>query len=53
MREITEKEYQRLREDSNWLSYLEAAGVDNWEGISYAYDLRREEESQSSSEELR
>lgn len=31
-------------EDAEWLSCLEDAGVDNWSGIDYAHDLRRERE---------
>ena len=26
----------------NWLDCLEAAGVDNWEGIDYAHELYKE-----------
>ena len=44
MVEITEKEYDSLVGDSYWLSYLEAAGVDNWNGYSEAQDMRDEEE---------
>ena len=40
---ITNKEYNQLLEDSEWLYYLKAAGVDNWEGYSYAAKLQREE----------
>ncbi len=32
-------EYLELREDSEWLEALEAAGVDNWDGISHAREL--------------
>lgn len=32
----------KLYEESEWLSYLEAAGVDNWSGYDYAVDLRDE-----------
>lgn len=38
---ITKKEYHSLLDDSEWLSYLEAAGVDNWEGYDYAQELRQ------------
>ncbi len=31
---------ERLQEDSDWLQCLEAAGVDNWQGIEYAMELR-------------
>lgn len=37
---ITKKEYLRLIEDSDWLGYLKAAGVDNWDGFDYARELR-------------
>lgn len=33
-----------LEEDSELLNALRAAGVDNWEGYSYAYELMGEEE---------
>ena len=39
---ITVKEYNRLLKDSQWLSCLESAGVDNWEGIEMAFDIRDE-----------
>ena len=39
---ITEKEYNQLLEDSEWLSYLNAAGVDNWEGYSNAAEMQRD-----------
>jgi len=41
---ITKQEYDFLVEDSEWLTCLENAGVDNWEGYSFACDLRREME---------
>jgi hypothetical protein len=41
---ISEKEYLKLKERSAWLGYLEAAGVDNWDGYSYAYDIKLEAE---------
>jgi hypothetical protein len=40
---ISKKEYESLKEDALWLRYLERAGVDNWEGISYAYEIKRRE----------
>jgi hypothetical protein len=40
---ITKREYDELIKRDAWLYYLESAGVDNWEGISYAYELRRED----------
>jgi len=39
---ITTAEYDQLVEDAEWLSYLEAAGVDNWEGIDEAISMRSE-----------
>lgn len=33
------KEWVQLKEDSDFLSCLEAAGVDNWEGYSVAVQL--------------
>lgn len=44
--EITRKEYDRLVRDSDWLSWLEAAGVDNWEGYDYALEMREEFEKE-------
>lgn len=41
------EEFMRLATDSEWLSCLEEAGVDNWDGIEEAhkiYNQRREEE---------
>lgn len=34
---ITEKEYNQLKEDSDFLQNLRAAGVDNWDGYHYGY----------------
>ena len=39
---IPREEYARLRESERWLSALEDAGVDNWDGISYAQDIMQE-----------
>lgn len=39
---ITKKEYDQLVKDSEWLSCLEQAGVDNWEGIEMAYEIETE-----------
>jgi len=35
---ITKEEYDKLVSDSEFLQALRAAGVDNWEGYSNAYD---------------
>lgn len=36
---ITKAEYDRLVERDDFLTALEAAGVDNWEGCSEAYRI--------------
>lgn len=41
---IAKSEYERLVADSEFLGALEAAGVDNWAGYSYAWDLMEETE---------
>lgn len=38
------KENSRLLKRSNWLSCLEAAGLDNWEGCQLAEDIKLERE---------
>lgn len=43
---ITQEEYDNLVKDSEWLGWLEAAGVDNWEGYDYARELRSEAEDE-------
>jgi hypothetical protein len=37
-----EKAVKELQRDSDWLICLNGAGVDNWEGISYAHEAFRE-----------
>lgn len=37
---ISMEEYDELLRESRWLSCLEAAGVDNWEGYGIAIDMR-------------
>lgn len=39
---IPRSELDALRRSADWLAALEEAGVDNWEGISFAYELYRE-----------
>jgi metal-dependent HD superfamily phosphatase/phosphodiesterase len=39
---IPKSVYEQLLKDSEWLSYLEAAGVDNWDGFDYAFEMREE-----------
>lgn len=41
---ISTAEYERLVERDDFLTALEAAGVDNWEGYSAAYRILRGEE---------
>lgn len=41
--EISKAEYDRLKEDSEWLSCLYAAGVDSWEGIDQAREIYQEQ----------
>jgi hypothetical protein len=36
-------EYNSLRESAEWLGYLEAAGVDNWSGVEYAFELKHQD----------
>ena len=38
---ITKDEYDELVEAASWLSALEDAGVDNWEGIEFAQELHQ------------
>lgn len=51
MWELTDREYNKLLEDRNWLRCLEAAGVDNWDGISYAYELSGETDDEDDESE--
>jgi hypothetical protein len=39
---ISAKELEQLREDSQKLSALDCAGVDNWEGYDHAMEILRE-----------
>jgi hypothetical protein len=39
---ISKKEYESLKENARWLQCLENAGVDNWPGIEFAYELKQE-----------
>jgi hypothetical protein len=39
---ISQTDYDTMLKRLRWLDSLEAAGVDNWEGISEAADLHRE-----------
>ena len=42
MVEITEEEFERLQERDDFLSALEAAGVDNWDGYYEAQLIQKE-----------
>lgn len=44
---IPKQEYDRLEKDSLWLSCLEMAGVDNWDGIEEAMSMFRVMRSES------
>ena len=39
---ITKEEYEDLLSGAHWLSCLESAGVDNWQGIDFAYEIMEE-----------
>ena len=41
---IAKEEYERLLQESDFLSCLESCGVDNWDGYSDAYEMHCEEE---------
>jgi hypothetical protein len=41
---IPKSEYDQLCKDAEWLGWLEAAGVDNWDGIEEAMQMRNEAE---------
>lgn len=43
---ISVEEYERLLQSDYWLSCLEAAGVDNWSGIEFAYEIKHEDEDE-------
>ena len=49
---IGAKELAALKRDSEWLAYLESAGVDNWPGIDYARELRRNDRRERMGEPL-
>lgn len=40
---VPKREYERLLERDEWLSCLEAAGVDNWSGFDDAREIMREQ----------
>lgn len=39
---VQEKQYHELLERDRWLSALEAAGVDNWDGWDEACEILKE-----------
>lgn len=39
---IPKSEYDQLIKDSNFLECLRGAGVDNWDGYSFAWEMMRE-----------
>ena len=39
---ISKAEYNEMQERIFWLECLEAAGVDNWQGIEKAYIIQEE-----------
>ena len=39
---ITRAEYDQLCKEAEWLGYLEAAGVDNWQGYDEAMTILAE-----------
>lgn len=41
---ISMTDYKELLEDQRLLTALQAAGVDNWEGYSYALEIFHEDE---------
>ena len=41
---LTDREYLRLKRDSEFLANLEAAGVDNWDGYHYGKSGYNEDE---------
>lgn len=41
---ISKKEYDLLVKRSHFLYCLEACGVDNWDGYSYAKEMEEDEE---------
>jgi hypothetical protein len=43
---MTKRTYLAIEKKLLWLECLEQAGVDNWAGIDYAYDLRTEYEEE-------
>lgn len=47
---LSKEEYESLLEDSLFLEALQGAGVDNWEGYSYACEIYREDKERAENE---
>lgn len=45
MIEISKEDYGEMQERLIWLDALEAAGLDNWEGVDLARDIMEESEN--------
>jgi hypothetical protein len=43
---IPKEEYDKLVKAANWLSCLEAAGVDNWDGWDIAVEMNTSKEEE-------
>lgn len=43
---ISREEYNKLLKRDDWLGCLEAAGVDSWDGVDEAIDIKNSEEMQ-------
>ena len=39
---ITQEDFDSLCKAAEWLDFLEAAGVDNWDGYEFAQEAARE-----------
>jgi len=49
---LTKEFFSQLYKDSIWLEYLNAAGVDNWDGYSEAYAMMMEDEKTGEQETI-
>lgn len=48
---ISKAEYDDLVKRDIWLTYLESAGVDNWQGMDYAREMWRDDGHNEDEEE--
>jgi hypothetical protein len=39
---VSKKKYERLVKDQQWLRCLQAAGVDNWDGYGFAFEISKD-----------